>query len=152
SHLGSIWEGTSNIVALDVSRAMSREGSGDALEAHVAANLAGAKMADAVRARFEDVKARALAMARRAAEDREGGDLIARQAAAGLYHVTTASAMANEATRLGDLRRLLLGQFVLAHRLLPRDPLADERSQARWLPMLLTEQPLGLPFEAVSIF
>ncbi len=151
AHLGSIWEGTSNIVALDVIRAMRREGSADALEAHVAANLAGAKMADAVRARFDEARERAFAFARRAAEDREGGDLIARQAAAGLYHITTAAAMAREATRLGDPRRLLLGQFALAHRLLPRDPLADERAQARWLPMLLTEQPLGLPFEDVSI-
>src|SRR5690606_12690160 len=152
SHLGSIWEGTSNIVALDVIRAMRREGSGDALEAHVAGNLAGARMAGPVRARFEEAKASAFALARRAAEDRDGGDLIARQAAAGLYHITTASAMAREASRLGDPRRLLLGQLVLAHRLLPRDPLADERSQARWLPMLLTERPLGLPFEDVSIF
>jgi len=152
AHLGSIWEGTSNIVALDVIRAMRREGSGEAFEGHVAANLAGAKMADAVRERFEEGRERAFALARKAADDREGGDIIARQAAAGLYHITTAGAMAREATRLGDPRRLLLGQFVLAHRLLPRDPLADERSQARWLPMLLTEQPLGMPFEDVSIF
>src|ERR671938_301179 len=36
SHLGSIWEGTSNIVALDVLRAAQREGSLPVLRAHVA--------------------------------------------------------------------------------------------------------------------
>ena len=37
AHLGSIWEGTSNIVALDVLRAASREGSLAALRDHVGA-------------------------------------------------------------------------------------------------------------------
>lgn len=35
AHLGSIWEGTSNIVALDVMRAARRDGGLDALLAHV---------------------------------------------------------------------------------------------------------------------
>ena len=39
AHLGSIWEGTSNIVALDVLRAAQREGSLPVLRAHVAALL-----------------------------------------------------------------------------------------------------------------
>src|SRR3546814_9513740 len=40
AHLGSIWEGTSNIVALDVLRAVKREGSLEALTAHVEGLLA----------------------------------------------------------------------------------------------------------------
>jgi hypothetical protein len=40
AHLGSIWEGTSNIVALDVLRAIRRDGALPALRAHVADLLA----------------------------------------------------------------------------------------------------------------
>src|SRR5207237_5340520 len=39
AHLGSIWEGTSNIVALDVLRAIRREGALPVLEAHLAGLL-----------------------------------------------------------------------------------------------------------------
>lgn len=152
AHLGSVWEGTSNIVALDVIRAIRRAKSDEALEAHVDANLAGATMAESVRSRFEEAKAGAFALARSAARDQDTGDILARQAGTALYNITTASAMAREATRLGDPRRLLLAQFVLAHRMLPRSPLGDERAQTRWLPTLLTEQRLGMPFEDVSIF
>src|SRR5690606_20391956 len=52
AHLGSSWDGNSKIDALDDIRAMRREGSGEALAGHVAANLAGEKMADAVRERY----------------------------------------------------------------------------------------------------
>ena len=40
AHLGSIWEGTSNIVALDVVRAIQREGSLPVLRAHLEGLLA----------------------------------------------------------------------------------------------------------------
>src|SRR3546814_16912968 len=40
AHLGSIWEGTGNIVALDVLRAVKREGSLEVLTAHVEGLLA----------------------------------------------------------------------------------------------------------------
>jgi hypothetical protein len=36
AHLGSIWEGTSNVVALDVKRAIRREGSLEALQTYAA--------------------------------------------------------------------------------------------------------------------
>ncbi|MFX6330697.1 acyl-CoA dehydrogenase family protein, partial [Acinetobacter baumannii] len=35
SHLGSIWEGTSNIVALDIARAVKREGALEPLRAYL---------------------------------------------------------------------------------------------------------------------
>ena len=108
AHLGSIWEGTSNIVAADVLRADRREGSLDALRAHVAA------LEPAVLPHLD----RAIALAR------DGGAAHVRQAASALYHVTSAAAMAWEAGRLGDARRAAMAQAVLTHRVLPRDPLA----------------------------
>ena len=116
AHLGSIWEGTSNVVALDVKRADTREGGCDALRAHLAVLDIAAALPEAMPA-FE----RAVALLRRAdAED------SVRQAASALYHVTSAAAMAWEAARLGDARRLTLARMVLRHRVLPRDPLAAQ--------------------------
>ena len=54
---------------------------------------------------------------------RSGNEAMARQAASALYHLTSAIAMGWEAGRTGSLRRMLLAQLVLCHRLLPQDPL-----------------------------
>jgi alkylation response protein AidB-like acyl-CoA dehydrogenase len=120
SHLGSIWEGTSNIVALDVMRAGRREGSFAALEAHVA-RLAGPEPAVP---ELADLAARAFALARRAAE----GPVpeLARQAATALYNVTTAAGFLAEARALGSDRRAALARLVVRHRLGAVDPLAPE--------------------------
>jgi alkylation response protein AidB-like acyl-CoA dehydrogenase len=53
AHLGSIWEGTSNIVALDVLRAVRREGSLPALDKHLRGLLAEASMHAEARRVFE---------------------------------------------------------------------------------------------------
>ncbi len=120
SHLGSIWEGTSNIVALDVMRAGRRESSFDALEAHVA-RLAGP---DPALPELQGLAARAFALARRAAE----GPVpeLARQAATALYNVTTAAGFLAEARALGSDRRAALARLVVRHRLGVQDPLAPE--------------------------
>ncbi len=118
AHLGSIWEGTSNVVALDVLRAAGREGSLDALRAHVRGLLAEAALDGAA-----DAFDRAASLAERA----RGGDVrLARQAASGLYNVTSAAAMAWEAARLGDPGRHATAALVLRHRVMPRDPLVAE--------------------------
>lgn len=117
SHLGSIWEGTSNIVALDVLRAAQREGSLPVLRAHVATLLGnGARLPEAL-----PLLDRAAALAMRAQEN----PALARQAASALYHLTSAAAMAWEAARLEDAERLDLARLVIRHRVLPRDPLAE---------------------------
>ena len=41
AHLGSIWEGTSNIVALDIARAVKREGALEPLRAYLVGMLDG---------------------------------------------------------------------------------------------------------------
>ena len=122
AHLGSIWEGTSNIVALDVIRAIRREQSLDALMAHLEQLLADTPLDDALRASLRDVMARAAALANAAVAD--GGEALARRAASALYHTTTAVAMAWESARIGTPERLQLARLVLRHRLLPTDPLA----------------------------
>jgi hypothetical protein len=109
AHLGSIWEGTSNVVAIDVKRADAREGELDALRAHVV--WLGAR---------PDVMAlldRAIALARCGLSE------TVRQAASALYHITSAAVLAWEATRLDDPSRLALADDVLRHRVLLRDPL-----------------------------
>jgi alkylation response protein AidB-like acyl-CoA dehydrogenase len=117
AHLGSIWEGTSNIVALDVLRAARRENALTALREHVIELLEEAPTLDHAR----DALDRAIRLSE--AAQGEGGDVLARQAASALYHVTSAAAMAWESGRLKDPRRLKLARMVLMHRVLPRDPL-----------------------------
>ena len=114
AHLGSIWEGTSNVVALDVLRADTRDGGFDALRAHIA-GLAVETDLPGVTTLLE----RAITLARAAVAHPE----LTRQAASALYHITAASTLAWEAARLDDTARLALARNVLTHRVLPRDPL-----------------------------
>jgi acyl-CoA dehydrogenase len=121
SHLGSIWEGTSNIIALDVARAASKAGAHRVLARRLQPMIASASapVAAALAERLEAV----LALIERAA-GRDGDARAARQAGTGLYHVTAAALFAHEAERLGDPVRLDLARLVLAHKLVARDPLA----------------------------
>jgi len=126
SHLGSIWEGTSNIVALDVLRASRKE------MAHVAlAGALGVRMADVgvpedLRARLTGLLARATAAVDAAAKAGTDGDHRARTVASGLYHAASACALACDGALLGDRRRTALAELVIRHKLTARDPLADE--------------------------
>ena len=122
AHLGSIWEGTSNIVALDVVRAIQREGALPVWRAHLLQHIDGTPWHPAVRQRLLALVDAVQALGQRTADEHH--DAMARQAASALYHLTSAVAMGWEAGHTGSLRRLLLAQLVLAHRLLPRDPLA----------------------------
>jgi acyl-CoA dehydrogenase-like protein len=131
THLGSIWEGTSNIIALDVVRAAGRAGAHRAL-ARCLRTMLGVVLEDVVEKLVERLDA-ALALLERVG--REGGDARgARQAATGLYHATAAILFAYEAEQLGDPVRLDLARLVQAHKLSPRDPLAgsspDEEAAA----------------------
>ncbi len=131
AHLGSIWEGTSNIVALDVLRAATREGSLPVLRAHVRGLLGNAQALPEAPALLD----RAVALAEAAQQDPS----LARQAATALYNITTSAAMAWEAEQLGDPRRARLAQLVLRHRMLPRDPLAQADADAHDLAELLPD-------------
>ena len=134
AHLGSIWEGTSNIVALDVIRATKREGSLPVLQAHLTGLLdevAGhALLAPAYDQALRDALQRAAALVATAAQ--EGGDVLARQAASALYHVTTAIAMSWEAAKANSRDRMRWAQLALWHRVLPRDPLSPDALPGSW--------------------
>ena len=148
AHLGSIWEGTSNIVALDVMRAIQREASLPALQQHLQGLLAATPMHPQARALFDATLARTLAVAQEVADARSAGAHQARQAASALYHLTTATAMAWEAGRMACARRMRLAQWTLRVRLLPVDPLALGAAPA-WLPDLL-EPTVGEAAHAVD--
>jgi alkylation response protein AidB-like acyl-CoA dehydrogenase len=140
AHLGSIWEGTSNIVALDVLRAIRREGSLPAFQAHFEGLLDAATVAPAFGTALRDALARACALVDAATQEQD--ESLARQAASALYHVGSAIAMAWEATRTGSAARLRWAQLVLLHRVLPRDPLARGAIPADWLgPVVRSAQP-----------
>lgn len=128
SHLGSIWEGTSNIVALDVLRAARKDGGLDALSAHVRQLLDEAPL---------DHCATSLERAAVLLDEAQNKEALARSAASALYHVTSAAVMAWEAKRLDDPRRAHLARMVLEHRVLPRDPLDGGGDDGAFLAELL---------------
>ncbi|MEG0003447.1 MAG: acyl-CoA dehydrogenase family protein [Comamonas sp.] len=133
AHLGSIWEGTSNIVALDVLRAIRREDSLAALQAHAAALLAQTQAAPAFKQALHAAMQRAGEFAAAAVAANADGERLARSAASALYNSFTAIAMAWEASQTGSAQRLRWAQLVLVHRVLPRDPLQEADIPAAWL-------------------
>lgn len=133
AHLGSIWEGTSNIVALDVLRAIKKEGSLPALRRHIDQLLAdGLPCPPALAATQADALQRTYALAEHAAQGDHAE--LARQAASLLYHAVSMAALRWEAAGDGLASRALLADQVLQHRLAPRDPYAipaDESAACR---------------------
>jgi acyl-CoA dehydrogenase len=122
AHLGSIWEGTSNVVALDVLRAIRREQCLEALLPVLNEKIERAPrlLAGRLAASLD----KAAEFAHEAATTKS--DAHARQAATGLYYACAAALLADEGARLGergDARRLLIAFLAYMHRLAPRDPL-----------------------------
>ena len=144
AHLGSIWEGTSNIVALDVLRAISREGCLDALLPDLNEKLERAPRMLAARLAASLNKASAFAFDTAAT----GLESHARQATTGLYYAVSAALLADEGTRLGkkgDCRRHLLALLCYIHRLEPRDPLRRDLTEIgpTFSTALLAEAPVS---------
>ncbi|WP_024910328.1 acyl-CoA dehydrogenase family protein [Chania multitudinisentens] len=135
AHLGSIWEGTSNIVALDVRRAILREQSLEALHAYLEQLLAEAHLDNALHTRFLCAQQRVFALALAAATP-EGSSLI-RRAASGLYNLVSAAAMAWESHHADVPARLHLAELVLTQKLLPSDPLAADTPLSEEIEALL---------------
>ena len=145
AHLGSIWEGTSNIVALDVARAIRKENALAALAAGLDRLVADARIDGRLGEELAQARAAAMRFARETAA--LGDDTSARQAASALYHATAATVLAAEGARLavgGDARRMLLAQLVLEHRIASRDPLerADASRESAFSELLLDEAPV----------
>jgi alkylation response protein AidB-like acyl-CoA dehydrogenase len=144
AHLGSIWEGTSNIVALDVLRAIRRERCLEALLPVLNERIDRAPrlLAGRLAASLDKAAEFAHEMAS------TGNEAHARQAATGLYYACAAALLADEGTRLGekgDARRQLIAFLSYVHRLAPRDPLrrVTTGSEAELAEALLPETPLA---------
>lgn len=151
AQVGLLWEGTSNINALDViTRAIGRVGAHETL-------------ADTLRDKIDETPKlpgqfqglllaqveRAVAFAASVAADPEQEDK-GRLATNALYHATTAVLLAwegaTEGDRGGDARRLLLSRLVIDHHLLPQDPLAsgENRFDKAAAEILLNDDPATL--------
>ena len=144
AHLGSVWEGTSNIVALDaVTRAVRKHQCHDALAAAVGGLLddaAGVLPANYARQLRHHLDQAIALIGRVAAAPRHEADY--RHAVTILYHAVTAALMAAEGARLaqtkGDAQRVLWSKLVLDHRLTPRDPYRlDDPAKAEAIAALL---------------
>jgi acyl-CoA dehydrogenase len=126
AHLGSIWEGTSNIVALDVQRSMTRDDCLPALQSYVEGLVEG-------QSSVLGMLHRAFDFARRTAEQPE----MARQSASALYHCVTTAALCWEARQPELAQRGLIAELVQTHRLNPRDPLNELGNDlAKYQPLL----------------
>jgi acyl-CoA dehydrogenase len=127
AQVGLLWEGTSNINALDViGRAVGKTQAHRALQGDMRGLLEDRHLPDPFRNRLGQTLDRAVEMAARIAASPEA-ESLARQAAAALYNVASAVLLAWEGSRPGaDARRALYARCVLEHRLAPRDPLAPE--------------------------
>ena len=151
AHLGLIWEGTSNINALDaVQRAVGKARAHEALRDDANRLL---ENEPGLPGQFRTRLALAMAEATRFAEQVAAApeyERYCRVAAGKLYHATTAALLAAEGARLGkaggDARRLLLARFVLEHRLEDRQSAGFEAQ--RWedeaIDLLLADDPVPM--------
>jgi acyl-CoA dehydrogenase len=151
AHLGLIWEGTSNINALDaVQRAVGKAGAHRALQDDLLTRLGNARdLPGQFRTRLDGAISSTIRFAEEVA-GRADNERFCRVAAGKLYHAITAALFIQEGVRLGasggDARRLLLARFVLDHRL--QEPNALSLDGQRWedeaIDLLLGEAPVPL--------
>ena len=149
AHIGVLWEGTSNINALDIiTRAVGKSRAHRSLEIALRKLLEQATpIPAAFRDRLRVALDRTLAFAERVAAE-PALEQTARLAASALYHITSAILMTWEAAQSGsDPRRALYARLVLEHRLSVQDPLEPhtgdwEREAAE---IIFSESNVSLP-------
>ena len=126
SHLGAIWEGASNVVALDVQRALLRDDGQTALFDLISQRLAGVNeplaqpSIDAIRSAMRDTAAAIAAWPALSAPERELG---ARPVADMLYHLLASALLLAEGQALrdrsGDFRKFLVAALYVRKWLRP---------------------------------
>ena len=151
AYLGAIWEGSANVVALDVQRAIGKDRGLEALTACIAERLgrvaepAAKPLVDLVRANLEAVSRQAAGWAALPAAERELG---ARPVADTLYHLLAGSLLLAEGQLLreqgGGYRKLLAAGLYLKRWLEPRGPAAPPFTarQVEWLDALAEWRPI----------
>jgi hypothetical protein len=148
AHIGVLWEGTSNINALDIiTRAVGKSRVHRTLETALRKLLDEATAIPAAfRGRLGVALDRALVFAERVATE-PALEATARLAASALYHITSAILMTWEAAQPAtDPRRALYARFVLEYRLSAQDPLAPHEGawERKAADVLLLEQRVSL--------
>jgi alkylation response protein AidB-like acyl-CoA dehydrogenase len=123
AHLGSIWEGSSNVIALDVLRAIARDGAHEALFSDIAARLdavrdpAVARAAALLRPRLAGLRGR---VELTAGLPRDEAELPMLELSDRLYQLYAASLLVEEAeaqARAGSYRKLVLAAEFIRRRL-----------------------------------
>ena len=151
AHLGSIWEGAGNVVAIDVvARAVGKHACHEPFIADLLARL---DDVEEVPAAYILQLRDALRRAGRGLEDvanDPGREVQMRQATTVFYHAVTAVLMAWEGVMIyrgnGDARRLLLSKLVIDHYLTAKDPfvLGDPARDDTIADLLLGNAPVTL--------
>jgi alkylation response protein AidB-like acyl-CoA dehydrogenase len=151
AHIGVLWEGTSNINALDVigravAKSKAHETLGRALKAKL--DTAGAAPAS-LRAEIARLVDRAVAFAAEVAANPRH-EKHARVASNALYNAASAALMAWAGSATGsaggDARRMILARMVVEHRLRPQDPIGmpDSDWEDEAIDVLLDDHPVPL--------
>ena len=126
SHIGVLWEGTSNINAIDVvRRAVGKSKAHETLHALLQEQVVqSTKLPEAFRQRLMQVVDKSFKFISTIAASPDN-EHMARQATTAFYNAASAVVLAWESTQEhGDPRKLLISRFVLEHRLETIDPLA----------------------------
>ena len=146
-----MWEGTSNINALDVvQRAVGKAGGHRTLSAALKAKY---ERSNELPGQYKGLLGATLDRVERfveavAADPRQ--EKRCRLAAGALYHATTAAldglGRRHARRQGGDARRLLLSRLVIEHRLAPQDPLSLTESpwEQEAMDLLLQDKPVPL--------
>lgn len=146
SHIGVLWEGTSNINAIDVvRRAVTKARAHEMLHALLKDKLQQADLPNAFRQRLATALHKSFLFIGQVARD-SNREHMARQASSALYNVASAVVLAWEGSHPdGDPKKLLVSRLVLEHRVEASDPLApadgDWENQA--YAMLFDQQARG---------
>ncbi len=151
AHTGVLWEGTSSIVALDVTtRAVAKNRAHEVLADSLHDLLQETQdIPGQFRGELDGMVDRATAFADEVAADPEN-EPYARQATNALYHAMSAVLLAREgaliARETGDARRMLLGRLVIDHRMRGQDPmgLIGRETEKAAANLLLSDEPASL--------
>jgi alkylation response protein AidB-like acyl-CoA dehydrogenase len=151
AYLGAIWEGSANVVALDVQRAIRKDHGLEALAAFLTERLAAVAepaakpWVDQVRAGLETIARQVASWAALPAAERELG---ARPVADTLYHLLAGSLLLAEGQALREqgkgFRKLLAAGLYLKRWLEPRSPASPPFTarQIEWLDAMAEWRPI----------